>query len=216
MNPPTPPAPTELAERLTQGATALGQPLDELAHTRLLHFVTLLAHWNRAYNLTAVREPAAMIPRHLLDSLAVRPYLFGEHVLDLGTGAGLPGLPLAILEPRRHFWLLDSQLKKLTFVRQVILELGLENVETVQARIATYRPGRNFSTIVSRAVAYAHLQPVLQHGLLARPGRVLLMKGRDLSEVTRMPTDADLTLSIEPLRIPFLDAERHLLVLRSD
>jgi 16S rRNA (guanine527-N7)-methyltransferase len=205
-----------LSERLSRGIAELGLTTDEAARESLLDFVDLLAHWNRAYNLTAVRDPAEMIPRHLLDSLAVTPFLFGEDVLDLGTGAGLPGLPLAIVEPHRRFWLLDSNQKKLRFVRQAVLELRLENVEIVHARIETYRPGRNFSTIVSRAVAAADLLGAVHRDLLARPGRLLLMKGRDLDLVADMQGLPDRTLHIHPLRIPFLDVERHLIELRSD
>jgi 16S rRNA (guanine527-N7)-methyltransferase len=205
-----------LSERLSRGIAELGLTTDEAARESLLDLVDLLAHWNRAYNLTAVRDPAEMIPRHLLDSLAVTPFLFGEDVLDLGTGAGLPGLPLAIVEPHRRFWLLDSNQKKLRFVRQAVLELRLENVEIVHARIETYRPGRNFSTIVSRAVAAADLLGAVHRDLLARPGRLLLMKGRDLDLVADMQGLPDRTLHIHPLRIPFLDVERHLIELRSD
>ena len=138
---------------LAQGVAALGLILDGQQLARLLGFLDLLARWNRRFNLTAIRDASAMVSHHLLDSLAVAPYLQGESVLDLGTGAGLPGLPLAIAEPSRRFWLLDSNGKKVRFVRQAVLELGLSNVEPVQSRIESYRPGRKFSTIVVRAVA---------------------------------------------------------------
>jgi 16S rRNA (guanine527-N7)-methyltransferase len=207
---------SDLSDRLSRGATQLGLALDGTAHERLLHLIALLARWNRAYNLTAVRDPLEMVSKHLLDSLGVAPFLFGESVLDLGTGAGLPGLPLAIIEPQRRFWLLDSNQKKLRFVRQAVLELRLDNVETVHARMETYRPGRNFSTIVSRAVAAADLLGAAHRDLLARPGRLLLMKGRDLGDVARMQDLPDGSVHVHPLRIPFLDVERHLIELRSD
>jgi 16S rRNA (guanine527-N7)-methyltransferase len=206
----------DLSERLSRGVVELGQDPDDAAREKLLDFVALLARWNRAYNLTAVRDPVEMIPRHVLDSLAVRSFLFGDSVLDLGTGAGLPGLPLAIVEPQRRFWLLDSNLKKLRFVRQAVLELRLENVEIVHSRMETYRPGRNFSTIVSRAVATADLFGAVHRDLLARPGRLLLMKGRDLDVVEDMQGLSDQAAHIHPLRIPFLDVQRHLIELRSD
>jgi 16S rRNA (guanine527-N7)-methyltransferase len=207
---------SDLSERLSAGAAQLDLALDATAHERLLHLVALLARWNRAYNLTAVRDPVEMVSKHLLDSLAVRPFLFGDTVLDLGTGAGLPGLPLAIVEPHRRFWLLDSNRKKLRFVRQALLELRLDNVEPVHARIETYRSARNFSTIVSRAVAAADLLGAAHRDLLARPGRLLLMKGRDLDDVARMQDLSDGSVHVHPLRIPFLDVERHLIELRSD
>lgn len=209
-------APPALADCLAGGAAELGVRLDDAAQEKLLRFIDLLARWNRAYNLTAVRDPVEMIPRHLLDSLAVQPFLFGERVLDLGTGAGLPGLPLAIVEPQRRFWLLDSNLKKLRFVRQAVLELQLENVEIAHARMQTYRPGLNFSTIVSRAVATAELLGAVNPDLLAQPGRLLLMKARDLGEIAHLQGLPEWSLHIHPLRIPFLDVERHLIELRSD
>ncbi len=206
----------DLAERLAAGVAGLGLTPNAAALEKLLRFVDLLARWNRAYNLTAVRDPSEMIPRHLLDSLAVQPFLFGERVLDLGTGAGLPGLPLAIVEPQRRFWLLDSNLKKLRFVRQAVLELQLGNVEIAHARMQTYRPGRNFSTIVSRAVATAELLGAVKPDLLAHPGRLLLMKARDLDDVAHLQDLSEWSLRVHPLRIPFLDVERHLIELRSD
>jgi 16S rRNA (guanine527-N7)-methyltransferase len=204
------------AQRLARGVAELGLAPDQAAQTRLLRFVDLLARWNRAYNLTAVSDPWETIPRHLLDSLSVQPFLFGDSILDLGTGAGLPGLPLAILEPQRRFWLLDSNQKKLRFVRQVVLELRLDNVELVHARIETYRPGRNFSTIVSRAVAAVDLIGGGHQDLLACPGRILLMKGRDLDDVSWLQERFTGSLHVHPLSVPFLDVERHLIELRSD
>ncbi len=129
-----------IGQRFDQGATELGLSLTAEQRQRLLQFLDLLVRWNQAYNLTAVRDPVEMVAKHLLDSLAIHPFLFGETLLDIGTGAGLPGLPLAILSPERRFWLLDSNGKKIRFVRQALLELGLDNVEPVQARIETYRP----------------------------------------------------------------------------
>lgn len=204
-----------LSERLARGAGELGLVMDATARERLLGFVHLLARWSRVHNLTAVRDPFEMISLHLLDSLAVRPFLLGDRVLDLGTGAGLPGVPLAILEPQRSFWLLDSSRKKLRFVRQALLELGLDNVELVHARMETYRPGRNFSTIVSRAVAAADLWRAGAQDLLACPGRILLMRGRD-PQVCPPEGPGEFSVRVHRLRIPFLDVERHLIELRND
>ncbi|AFL74536.1 16S rRNA (guanine(527)-N(7))-methyltransferase RsmG [Thiocystis violascens] len=205
-----------IEERLVLGAARLGLTLTSGQQSRLLQFLALLARWNQVYNLTAVRDPLEMVAKHLLDSLAIQPFLCGDSVLDIGTGAGLPGLPLAILEPARRFTLLDGNGKKIRFVRQAAMELELGNVEPVQARIETYRPGRKFSTIVSRAVAEADLLCVLKADLLARPGRLLLMKGRhpDESPDNRgWPPEA---LTVHRLTIPFLDVPRHLIELRSD
>lgn len=201
---------------LIEGAGALGIALTEPQLDRLLVFLHLLQRWNHAYNLTAIRDPAMMVSHHLLDSLAVAPYLEGETVLDLGTGAGLPGVPLAIMNPTRRFWLLDSNGKKVRFVRQVVLETGLGNVEPVQSRIESYRPDIKFSTIVARAVAsiaQIHDQTV---SLLARRGVTLLMKGRYPEEELADPTLAGLDVMVRRLRVPFLDGERHLIEIRHE
>ncbi len=113
---------------------------DQHVSDQLLHYHALLHKWNQAFNLTAVRDPLEMIDRHLLDSLSLLPYVEGKRVLDMGTGAGLPGIPLAICLPQTQFVLLDSNGKKIRFVRQAMMELGLQNVEPVQARLEAYQP----------------------------------------------------------------------------
>lgn len=205
-----------ISRTLVQGAAALGIALSPDQLDCLLGFLDLLQRWNRAYNLTAIRDPAAMVSHHLLDSLAVAPYLSGESILDLGTGAGLPGLPLAVVEPSRRFWLLDSNGKKVRFVRQAVLDLGIPNAEPVQSRIESYRPGRKFSTIVTRAVASIadlHAQTV---PLLASPGVFLVMKGRYPGDELSHPALAGLDLAVRSLRVPFLDGERHLIEIHRD
>lgn len=213
----TGPGETDRTSRtLVQGAAALGITLSPDQLDCLLGFLDLLQRWNRAYNLTAIRDPTAMVSQHLLDSLAVAPYLSGESILDLGTGAGLPGLPLAVVEPSRRFWLLDSNGKKVRFVRQAVLDLGIPNAEPVQSRIESYRPGRKFSTIVTRAVASIadlHAQTV---PLLASPGILLVMKGRYPGDELSHPALAGLDLAVRPLRVPFLDGERHLIEIHRD
>lgn len=192
----------------------MGLDLPEEQRQRLIGFLTLLLRWNRTYNLTAVRDPEAAVTRHLLDSLAVLPYLTGSPVLDLGSGAGLPGIPLAIAVPSHRFVLLDGNGKKIRFVRQAALELGLSGVEAVQARMESYRPQQKFATIISRAVA--ELEPLWRAAepLLATPGRVLLMKGRR--------PEAELAALSAPnpqchrLSVPGLEAERHLIEIRRD
>ena len=206
--------PSALVARLDAGLAALGVAATGQQRRQLLGYIDLLARWNRAYNLTAVREPAEMIPRHLLDSLAVLPWVRCGPVLDVGTGAGLPGLPLAILRPELAFTLLDGNGKKIRFVRQAVLELGLRNVTPVQARIETYRPQVNFATITARAVAplaalCAECAP------LTAPGGVLLaLKGRDPdAEVAglaaaALPRVRMAAVSVHALQVPGLDAER--------
>jgi len=178
----------------------------------MVRYLLLLQRWNRAYNLTAVRAPLEMVSKHLLDSLSVLPYLYGDKLLDLGTGPGLPGIPLVIAAPEQTFYLLDSNSKKVRFLRQAVMELGLANVVVIQARMEAYLPGREFATIISRAVApVSDLLDLTAH-LPARPVRLLAMQGRrpagtELQGLELRPS----TLSIHPLEVPFLDAERHLI-----
>jgi 16S rRNA (guanine527-N7)-methyltransferase len=210
------PSTQEQAGRLRNGAEGLGIALTDTQVERLLAFLQLLAKWSRTYNLTAVRDPDEMVTRHLLDSLSVRPYLSGTRVLDLGTGAGLPGLPLAVCESARHFTLLDGNGKKIRFVRQAAMELGLPNLEAVHCRIESYRPGPKFSTIASRAVAAIHEIHAQAAPLLRTPGRLLVMKGRYPAEELQNPALADLDLAVHPLRVPFLEGERHLIEIRRE
>lgn len=172
----------------------------------------MLARWNHTYNLTAVRDPAEMVTRHLLDSLAVAPQVRGPRVLDVGTGPGLPGIPLAIVFPQLAFTLLDSNGKMIRFVTQAVGELGLKNVEVVQTRVENYRPAQKFDTLVSRA--FANIADMLEHTrhLPAPHGRILAMKGR-LSEEERAAIPAEFAVEILPLHVPGLDAERQLVVL---
>lgn len=184
---------------------------------RMIAYLLLLQHWNRAYNLTAVHNPLEMVPKHLLDSLTLLPYLYGDELLDLGTGPGLPGIPLAIAAPERVFHLLDSNGKKIRFLRQVVMELGLTNVRMIQARMESYLPERKFATIVSRAVASVPDLLAAARPLLARPGRLLAMKGQrpDDTELRRFVPNPD-AVTIHRLKVPFLGAERHLVEAQYD
>ncbi|MDQ2069730.1 16S rRNA (guanine(527)-N(7))-methyltransferase RsmG [Natronospira bacteriovora] len=202
-----------LRPRLNDGLAAMGIELDATARERLLALIGLLIKWNKAYNLTAVRDPLEMVPRHLLDSLSLLPDLQGETVLDVGTGAGFPGLPLAIARPETAFTLLDSALKRTRFVRQAALELGLENVEVVQSRIEDYRPARRFDTVTCRAFSSLGAFVEAAGGLVAPGGRLVAMKGRyPQEELADCPPEWRLQ-SARPVRVPGLDAERHQLIL---
>ncbi|MCG6940922.1 MAG: 16S rRNA (guanine(527)-N(7))-methyltransferase RsmG [Thiohalocapsa sp.] len=210
----SPPPAADGPSALNAGLAALRIDAGEAQRAQLLAFIALLARWNLAYNLTAVRDPAEMVPRHLLDSLAVLPLVRRGPLLDVGTGPGLPGLPLAILRPELDFTLLDSNGKKIRFVRQAVLELELGNVTPVQARMQAYRPQVNFATITARAVAplaalCAECAP------LTAPGGVLLaLKGRDPdAEVAglaaaALPRVRMAAVSVHALQVPGLDAER--------
>jgi len=179
----------------------------------LLAYVALLEKWNRTYNLTAVRDPQDMVTRHLLDSLAIAPYLSGQRVLDIGSGPGLPGIPLAIARPDLSFTLLDANAKKTRFMTQVVGELALNNVEVVQNRVENYRPVQKFDTLVSRAFAsIADMLNGAQH-LCAPHGRYLAMKGAyPEAELAAVPPG--FACEVVALQVPGLGAKRHLAILR--
>jgi 16S rRNA (guanine527-N7)-methyltransferase len=163
---------------LREGLSALSLPSDADKEAKLLDFIDLIAKWNQAYNLTAVRDKEAMVSLHLLDSLAILPYLHGQRWVDIGTGAGLPGIPLAIYQPDKEFVLIDSNAKKTRFVQQVILELGLKNVSVLHSRVENYRPVALFDTVLCRAFAsMGEISKLTQH-LLADDGLLLAMKGQ--------------------------------------
>lgn len=203
-----------LSEQLLRWSGELPFSLPPQADQKLLDFITLLDKWNHAYNLTAVRQPAQMITRHLMDSLVVAPYLHGKQILDVGSGPGLPGIPLALACPERQFTLLDSNVKKVRFLRQAVAELGLENVSVVHSRVEQFQSSSGFDTIIARA--YASLGELVRGTRhLCRPeGRFLAMKGvKPVAELDDLPENFELE-AIHPLRVPGLEAERHLLVVR--
>lgn len=200
-----------LQARLEQGIAALGLDLPVEAVTRLLDYQALLERWNSAYNLTAVRDPAEMVTRHLLDSLAILPYVQGETLADLGTGPGLPGIPLAIAAPGRQILLVDSNGKKVRFLREAIRALKLEGVRAVQSRVEEVEG--QFDCVTARA--FASLADMFGWGghLLAPAGIWLAMKGRSPDEeLPGLPPDFQVRAT-HTLRVPGLEAERHLLVI---
>jgi 16S rRNA (guanine527-N7)-methyltransferase len=202
-----------LEQTLRQGAEAMGLALDRGCVERLLAYLRLLEKWNRTYNLTAVRDPADMVARHLLDSLAVLPELAGPEVLDIGTGPGLPGIPLALARPDLEFTLLDSNLKMLRFVRQALHELHIKNAAAVQARVEAFRPGKIFATLIARAFASIP-DMLIACGHLAAPGsRILAMKGAYPQQELAAVPPSYRVVEVKALRVPGLDAERHLVVI---
>ena len=199
--------------RLDAGLAELGLEVDATARERLLALLALLHKWNRAYNLTAVRDPEQMVMRHLLDSASVATAVRGPRLLDVGAGAGLPGLVLAILDPSLEVTMLDGNGKKVRFQRQAVLELGLENVTPVQARVEHFTT-RDFDQIVSRAFAQLATFVELTRPLLAEGGEWLAMKGRDAaSELAELPPDVTL-IERRDLEVPGDAAQRVLLRLR--
>lgn len=197
--------------QLERGIDALGLKLPAEAVPRLLDYQELLLRWNAAYNLTAVRDPAEMISRHLLDSLSILPHLAGRTLADLGTGPGLPGIVLAIAAPGREILLVDSNGKKVRFLREAIRSLKLEGVRAVQSRVEEVEG--SFDCITARA--FASLADMLQWGghLLAPEGIWLAMKGKQPDdELAGIPPDFALRDTHE-LKVPGVPGERHLLVL---
>jgi 16S rRNA (guanine527-N7)-methyltransferase len=198
--------------QLSQGLAAMDMRLDDQQQQRLLDFLALLNKWNRAYNLTAVREPGEMVSRQLLDSLSIASFINTDHLLDVGAGGGLPGIPLAIAFPERRFTLLDSNSKKTRFLTQSVLELGLDNVEVFHGRAEQYQPGKRFTQISSRAfTALDNLVNWCGH-LLADDGQFLAMKGQfPDDEVAALPAPWQVQSSI-PLQVPSTTGDRHLLL----
>jgi 16S rRNA (guanine527-N7)-methyltransferase len=201
----------DLQGQIAAGCRSLQLAVSTAALAQLADYVGLLAKWSKVYNLTAVRQPQQMVTRHLLDSLAVVPFLIEGSLLDVGTGAGLPGVPIAIARPDLAVTLLDANAKKLRFVRQAVAELRLGNVEVVQARMQEYQPGRAFDMVISRAVSSLEELYRQSRHLLAPRGRMLFMKGALPEEEMAAFAPGRETLHIERLDIPGLDAERHLL-----
>ena len=203
-----------LTTRLRLGLKKIeGLSLDEGQEAVLLSYVHLLQRWNKTYNLTAVSDPVLMITRHILDSLAIFPWVGTGRLLDAGTGAGLPGVPLAVADPGLEVTLLDSAGKKIRFLNHVRRELGLENVFPVQHRLESFEPETAFDTLVSRAFTdLASFANAARH--LVQPAtRLLAMKGRyPDSELRGLPDDVRV-ISVEELRVPGLQEDRHLVIM---
>src|SRR5690554_4251735 len=204
---------TLLRQRLEQGIRAQGLVVDSHQVDLLLQYLKLLAKWNLAYNLTAVRDVEEMIPRHLLDSLSVAPFIQGERFIDVGTGPGLPGIPLAILFPERQFLLVDSNGKKTRFLTQCKLEMGLPNIEVRQARIEQVQPDWVADGILSRAFAsVADFVHWTRH-LMGDHTRLYAMKGQyPDDELSQLPEDYRVEVS-QPLSVTGCEGQRHLLII---
>ena len=211
-----PPFDAALRAELDAGLDALGLPRAHAAP--LLAYLALLARWNRTYNLTAIREPRAMVGKHLLDSLAMHASVdaiaaAGGRLADLGTGAGLPGIPLAIVKPQLQVTLVEANGKKARFLREAVRTLALGNARVAESRIEALRPPELFDAITARALATLPLILELGGHLLKPDGRLLAMKGtRPEEEIAALPAGWRLQ-GIDSLRVPGLAAERHLVVI---
>jgi 16S rRNA (guanine527-N7)-methyltransferase len=206
---------------LASGLAQMGLALDQNTQEKLLRYVSLLDKWNKVYNLTAVRDPQRMIGMHILDSLSVLSMVTKQkRLLDVGTGGGLPGIPLAIvlaeMEPDNHVTMLDTITKKTTFVRQAIGELGLTNAAVVTERVENYRPDSVFDAVVSRA--FAELKDFVDGAghLCAPDGCLLAMKGvHPFDEIARLPAGY-VVERVTSLQVPQVDGQRHLVVIKKN
>ncbi|MDP7536278.1 MAG: 16S rRNA (guanine(527)-N(7))-methyltransferase RsmG [Methylococcales bacterium] len=197
-------------EILNEGLDALDLLLTQAQQKKLIAFIVLIEKWNKAYNLTAIRNPEEMVRLHLLDSLAIANYIQGPKVLDIGTGAGLPGIPLALIYPHYSFVLLDSNIKKTRFVQQAVIELGLKNVTVWHGRIENYQPTIYFNSIVSRAFSSVQSFVSVASERLSSGGVLLAMKGQHPDkELQQIDND----FSVIPIMVPGVDAERCLVQL---
>ncbi|WP_407657882.1 MULTISPECIES: 16S rRNA (guanine(527)-N(7))-methyltransferase RsmG [Limnobaculum] len=188
--------------------------LTQLQKEQLLGYVGLLHKWNKAYNLTSVRDPQQMLIRHIMDSIVVNPHLQGERFIDVGTGPGLPGIPLAIVRPDAQFTLLDSLGKRIRFIRQVMHELNITNVTPVQSRVEEYSIPEGFDGVISRA--FASLQDMLKwcHHLPSKEhGKFYALKGIISEEELSQVPEGFHVQEIVALDVPELDGERHLVII---
>ena len=206
----------EIEEQLRNGIAGLDLEVTTAQITSLTRFLRLLEKWNRAFNLSGVRDTDEMVPRHVIDSLTVMPYLAGIRILDVGTGAGLPGLPLAIMQPSRHFTLLDSGNKKIRFVRHVVGELALKNVDVVHQRIEDFGSPDAYDTVVCRAFTSLGSYARRCGRLVASAGLLVAMKGRfPDDELAELPKDWQAT-QVAAVAVPGLAGQRHVVVMERD
>lgn len=205
--------PEDIEQRLCDGLAQLGVAAGPELTGRLAAYLDLLRQWSRAYNLTSVTDPHDMVVRHILDSASARPFLAGTSVLDAGSGAGLPGLVLAALEPARQFTLLDSVGKKVRFLRQAVMELKLDNVTPVQARLESWHSAASFDAVICRAFDTLAAFVTLGGRHAAPAGRLIAMKGRyPATELAALPAGWR-AVEVARVSVPGLDAERHVVVL---
>lgn len=202
-----------LLEQLEQGIANLNVEMDNQAIQQLATYLRLLIKWNKTYNLTAVRNPTAMVTRHLLDSLAILPYLPHGRILDVGSGAGLPGIPLAIARPHQEFFLIDSQIKKTRFLRQVCHHIHLKNVHVVHNRVERFQYPSKFTGIICRAFSSLNDFVDKSKHLCHPHGQFLALKGHyPVAELDLLP-DCCAINHVYPLEVPGLAEQRHLVVL---
>ena len=203
----------ELLEKLHQGLTELNCPLNRPQELQLIRYIEHIAKWNKLFRLTTIRDLDTMVTRHLLDSLSILSYIQGQTILDVGSGAGLPGIPLAIAMPDRQFVLLDSNQKKTRFLQQTCYQMHLRNVRVVHKLVEDYQPDSLFDSVVSRAYGTLHHYISSSQHLIKPGGQILAMKGvYPLTELQDLAAPFKL-IETHPLKVSQLDAERHLIEL---
>jgi 16S rRNA (guanine527-N7)-methyltransferase len=204
-----------LTQQLTSLISKTSLQVTDQQINLLIQYVELLNKWNKAYNLTSVRDPSDMLIKHIMDSLMVGEILKGENFIDVGTGPGLPGIPLAILYPERNFVLLDSLGKRITFLRQVVFQLKLANVTPVKARVEDYQGEQPFDGVLSRAFSsLTDMVTWCQHLIAPNQGSFYALKGQyPQDEISQLPEKFSLIKSYE-IEIPELVGERHVLELK--
>ena len=204
----------ELTHAISGGIQELGLDVTKEQLQQFERIIEQLIKWNKAYNLTAIRDPQQMIITHLLDSLAIAPFMAQGRLLDIGTGPGFPGIPLAIYEPERDYSLLDSNGKKTRYLKQLVYDMSLTQVSVVDTRVEEWQPDTLFDVIVSRAFASLEKMVSLSHHLLAETGVWQAMKGEyPEQELAALPDYVEL-VKVDVISVPKLNAERHLVTLR--
>ncbi|MCG8313278.1 MAG: 16S rRNA (guanine(527)-N(7))-methyltransferase RsmG [Pseudomonadales bacterium] len=212
---------TSAADLLYTGIEKLNLQVDDQQQLVMIEFLKLLEKWNKAFNLTSINRVEEMVIKHLLDSLSVNPWVLGPSVLDVGTGAGIPGMPLAIANPEIRFTLLDTNGKKTRFIKQACVELGVRNVKVVQARIESFKIDDPFAQIICRAYSAISKFVDQTRQLLHDDVELLAMKGLlPASEIADLKNDSELSQVVTiakqiELQVPFLDEQRHLVILKS-
>lgn len=205
-----------MLNKLSRLLAEAGISLSDQQQQQLVAYVEMLHKWNKAYNLTSVRDPNEMLVRHILDSIVVAPHLQGTRFIDVGTGPGLPGIPLSIVRPDSHFTLLDSLGKRVRFLRQVQHELKLTNIEPVQSRVEDFPAEPPFDGVISRAFASLNDMVSWCHHLPGDAGRFYALKGQlPEDEIALLPAGLAVE-SIVELKVPHLEGERHLVIVKAN
>lgn len=203
----------DLLKLLQKGLTSLGERCESHPCEAYLYYLQLLSKWNKAYNLTAIRDMEKMLTHHILDSLVVLPYIHGTECLDVGSGAGLPGLILALARPEQNWILLDSNKKKLRFINQAVLEMDLNNIKVIHSRIEDYQPQQRFSTIISRALGSVPVFYKQTLSLLQEQGRIIAMKGLKPVQELKQLKESRIAYNLCALKIPDIEDQRHLILI---